>query len=135
MRGKNEKASQPNSININVIGEGTTITGDFVSKGDLRVDGVIEGNVVTQAKFILGASGLVKGNIDALNCDITGKVDGNVRIKELLLIKSGGQVNGDIRTSKIVLENGAEFNGNCTMGSSVSIQKGNTSDNASQASA
>ncbi len=130
MLGKKEKATPTNFGAINVIGEGTKITGDLSSNGDLRIDGSVEGNIITQSKCVLGASGQITGNIDAKNCDISGKVSGNVKVSDLLLIKRSGKIQGDIRTAKMVVENGGEFNGSCTMGSSVSIKKEQSSANA-----
>ncbi len=133
---KKEKTTAPSGTGaINVIGEGTTIVGDLSSNGDLRIDGVVEGSVRTQSKCVLGATGRIIGNIESKSCDVSGRVDGNVKVNELLLIKSSGKINGDIKTSKIVVENGGEFNGACTMGSSVSIKKDNSENNVQTATA
>ncbi|MFB1004403.1 MAG: polymer-forming cytoskeletal protein [Bacteroidia bacterium] len=120
---KDKKEFAPSTGAINVIGEGTRIMGDISSNGDLRIDGTIEGNVLTSGKCVLGITGAIKGNIDAKNADISGQVQGDITIKDLLLVKSSGKVNGDIKTSKIVVENGGEFNGGCVMGNAVSIAK------------
>lgn len=120
---------------INVIGEGTKIVGDLSSNGDLRIDGVVEGSVRTQSKCVLGASGRIIGNIDAKNCDLSGKVEGDVIVRELLLIKSTGKVNGDITTAKMVVENGGEFNGSCSMGNSVSLHQERKADDVKSATA
>ncbi len=126
MLGKKDKSTPNYSSDINVIGEGTKIVGDLSSDGDLRIDGEIEGNISTLSKCVLGTSAVVRGNIEAKSCDISGRVDGNVKVSELLLIKAAGKVNGDIRTAKIIVENGGEFNGACTMGSSVSMKNDNS---------
>lgn len=135
MLGKKEKTTQIGVAAINVIGEGTKITGDLNSNGDLRIDGTVEGNITTQAKCVLGASGRILGNITAKSCDLSGTVDGNLVVSELLLIKSSGKINGDLRTTKLVVENGGEFNGACTMGNSVSMQSNKTDSNAASATA
>lgn len=126
MLGKKDKTAPIGLSAINVIGEGTVIVGDLKSNGDLRIDGIVEGNISTQAKCVLGASGKITGNIQSKSCDLSGTVNGDVVVGELLLIKSTGKINGDIRTAKLVVENGGEFNGSCTMGSSVSIKSANT---------
>lgn len=136
MIGKKERgntASAPSALNV--IGEGTKIIGDLTSEGDLRIDGFVEGNIVTKAKCVIGASSIVTGNIEARNCDVSGKLTGNLKVNDLLLIKASGQINGDIATAKMVVENGGEFNGSCTMGNSISIQKGTSQEHAGQASA
>ena len=135
MIGKKDKAAQPTSGALNVLGEGTTIDGNLTSSGDLRIDGVVNGNVETKGKCVLGLSGKIIGNIQAKSCDISGKVDGNVRVTDLLLVKSSGKINGDINTAKIVVENGGEFNGSCTMGNAVSMNKGGGQSDAKAATA
>jgi cytoskeletal protein CcmA (bactofilin family) len=133
---KKEKTTTPSGGSaINVIGDGTKIVGDLSSNGDLRIDGVVEGSVRTQSKCVLGATGRIIGNIESKNCDISGRVDGNVKVNELLLIKASGKINGDIKTAKIIVENGGEFNGACTMGSSVSITSENVKPDVQAATA
>ena len=129
MMNKKEKTNPMSSAVLNVIGEGTTIKGDLISDGDLRIDGSVIGGITTKAKCVIGTSAKVTGNVDAKNCDISGRIDGDVKVSEILLIKSNGVINGDLRTSKLVVENGGEFNGSCTMGNSVSIKKSSSSSN------
>ncbi|MGB0851236.1 MAG: bactofilin family protein [Bacteroidia bacterium] len=135
MLSKKEKTVQNTSGVLNVLGEGTVIEGNLSSSGDLRIDGEIQGDLSTNGKCVLGPTGKIVGNIQAKSCDVSGRVDGNVRVTDLLLIKSNGKINGDINTSKIVVENGGEFNGSCVMGSSVSISKDRESNNAKSARA
>lgn len=132
---KDKKDVAPTSGAINVIGEGTRILGHISSNGDLRIDGNIEGDVLTSGKCVLGVTGTIKGNIDAKNADISGKVDGDIKIKDLLLVKSSGKINGDIITAKIVVENGGEFNGACTMGNAVSMSKDSSTKDGQSATA
>lgn len=134
MLGKKDKKEQTStSTAINVIGEGTKIVGNISSNGDVRIDGVVEGDIQTTGKCVLGSSGLIKGNIKAKNADLSGTVEGNISISELLLVKTTGKVNGDINTAKIVVENGGEFNGACTMGNAISISGDNKKGNGQSA--
>jgi cytoskeletal protein CcmA (bactofilin family) len=112
-----ENTRENPSRGINVIGEGTKIEGDLKSNGDLRVDGTLVGTVHTTAKLVLGATGRIEGEVHAQNADISGKIEGNVLIKEVLLLQSQSRIDGDIRTGKLVVEAGGEFNGKCSMGS------------------
>ncbi len=104
-----------NPQEINILNAGTRITGDLGSEGDLRVDGSVQGNIEVKTKLVLGQSAHVKGNINAQNCDVSGVVAGNVIVTELLTIKATAKITGDIACSKLIIEAGAEFNGNSAM--------------------
>lgn len=114
---KKKKESKPvASGSINVIGADTTIEGNIMSNGDVRIDGTLVGSVKTTSKLVLGVSGKVEGDIEAKSADISGKVMGNAKVSEILFLKSTSRVHGDISTDKLVVESGGEFNGKCEMG-------------------
>ena len=119
MFGKKEKNKEPTG-ELNVLGEGTTIEGSLVSNGDLRIDWKVKGNVTTQGKCVLGQSGSILGDIKAKSCDISGTVTGSIKVVDTLFLKASGIINGDINTSKIVIEIGGQLNGACLMGSDFS---------------
>src|SRR5205085_11695269 len=73
---------------INLIGNGTTIEGDIRSNGDLRIDGTVHGNVYSKAKVVVGSTGMVEGDINCQNADISGTVKGKSSINELLFLKA-----------------------------------------------
>jgi cytoskeletal protein CcmA (bactofilin family) len=102
-----------------LIGAGTTITGDLESNGDIRIDGILKGNLKGKAKIIVGAEGVVEGNIEGLQADIMGRVTGNIKVQELLFLHGKTQVNGDIYAGKLQVEPTAVLNGNCHMGANV----------------
>ena len=104
---------------INIIGVGTEINGDVISSGDIRIDGNINGKIISKAKVVIGPSSVVTGDIDAQNADISGRVTGKIVISETLVLKSSANIQGDITVNKLLVESGAEFNGNCRMNSSV----------------
>lgn len=100
---------------LNTIGTGTTVKGDISSNGDLRIDGDIEGNLVSTARVVIGAKSNVVGNIHAANAIIEGKITGNVEVSEVLSLKSTALIEGDIMMKKLVVETGASFNGKSSM--------------------
>ncbi|POY35075.1 cell shape determination protein CcmA [Solitalea longa] len=106
---------------INLIGAGTNITGDIVSKGDIRIDGSVKGNVTSSAKVVLGTSGSVEGSIVCANADVSGALQGDIKVSELLFLKSTTRLNGDIYTNKMVVESGAVFTGKCNMGAQTKL--------------
>ena len=104
-----------------LISSGTTLKGDISSDNDLRIDGIIHGNVSSSSKIIVGSTGYVEGNVEGLNADITGKVLGNVNVKELLQLRDKCIVEGNIAAGKLQIEPTATFNGQCQMGNVASI--------------
>jgi cytoskeletal protein CcmA (bactofilin family) len=117
---KSSKDQEFNPQEINIINAGTSIVGDLNSEGDLRIDGVVKGSITVKTKLVLGPSSKVDGNVKAANCDVQGTVNGNISIEDLLTVKATAKIVGDIKSQKLVIESGAEFNGNSQMGVSKS---------------
>jgi cytoskeletal protein CcmA (bactofilin family) len=98
-----------------LISAGTTLTGDINSNSDLRIDGTLIGNINSTAKVIIGANGVVQGDISGQQADILGKVTGAVKVKELLQLKGSSMIKGNIHAGKLQVEPTATFNGECHM--------------------
>lgn len=101
---------------MNVIGKGTTITGDIDTGNDIRIDGKLDGNLFCKAKVILGNTAVLEGNLQASHAEISGEVIGKVEVAEMLTLKASATIHGDINTGKLIIESGAKFNGSCKMG-------------------
>lgn len=110
--GKNESGSS----SINLIGSGTVIEGDIRSNGDIRIDGSVYGQVFSKAKVVVGNTGVIEGDLNCQNADVSGTIKGKSTVNELLFLKSSSKLNGDIITGKLVVEVGATFTGSCNMG-------------------
>jgi cytoskeletal protein CcmA (bactofilin family) len=120
MLGKSANKNTSNdATSVNLIGSGTKIVGDISSAGDVRIDGHLLGNIVTTGKFVLGASGVVEGNVTSVNADLSGEVKGTVNVSETLSLKNTAKINGDIVTGKLAIDPGALFTGTCNMGAKV----------------
>jgi cytoskeletal protein CcmA (bactofilin family) len=102
-----------------IIGAGTTISGNIQSNGDIRIDGVLKGNLISKAKILIGADGVVEGDIDGKQADVLGKVTGKVKVAELLYLHGNAVVDGDLFAGKLQIEPTASFNGQCHMGANV----------------
>lgn len=100
----------------NVIAKETKITGDIEAQGNIRVEGIVQGCVTSQSKVVIGESAIIYGNLSAAEAEISGQVEGDVNCGELLHLKKSAIILGDITTKKLVVENGAVFNGKCKMG-------------------
>jgi len=104
-----------NGTTINLISPGTEITGDIKSTGDIRIDGTLTGNLITKGKVVIGPTGSVRGEVECKNSEVSGTVDGKISVSQLLNLKSSSKILGTIITSKLSIEPGAIFTGNCTM--------------------
>ena len=97
------------------IEKSTTLKGNIKSKTDIRIDGNVEGEVVTKGKVILGKESNVIGKILCANADIEGKFDGELTASGTLSLKSGSNVKGKVKIQKLIVESGSIFNANCSM--------------------
>ncbi len=120
---KNKTDMQPEKLSgsngATLISAGSTLKGDISSNSDLRIDGTIIGNIQSAAKIVIGANGVVEGDISGNQADIVGKVTGNIRTKELLQLRGDCEVTGNLYAGKLQVEPTATFNGQCHMGGNV----------------
>lgn len=128
-----QTAPNGNGGGATLISAGTVLTGDLTSNSDLRIDGTVTGNIRSNAKIIVGSSGVVEGDITSIQADITGKVTGNIRSRELLQLRGECLVTGNIYAGKLQVEPSATFNGQCHMGANVVEMNNNeTASNAAE---
>ncbi len=104
---------------INLISNGTEITGNIVSNGDIRIDGSLNGNLTTKGKVVIGPSGKVKGEVFCKNLEVSGIIEGKVSVENLLNLKASSKIYGEIATSRLSIEPGAIFTGTCKMNEEV----------------
>ncbi|NVK04894.1 MAG: polymer-forming cytoskeletal protein [Flavobacteriia bacterium] len=109
-----EQAQASNRILI-----GTEIEGDMKSNGDIRIDGVVKGNVNISGKLVIGEKGKVEGEVICANATVSGLLKGKAEVKELLTLTETAVVKGDVVTGKLAVQPGAELTGTCSMGSVV----------------
>jgi cytoskeletal protein CcmA (bactofilin family) len=122
MTKEQKRAAEELSNSSTLVGKGTVIEGNIETTGTIRIEGKVTGNVTSKSKVVLGPLSSVLGDILALNADIEGEVKGNLEIGELLTLKSTSVTEGDIQTSKLVVEPGASFNGKCSMGNARNLR-------------
>jgi len=109
------KFNEPDNTTINLISNGTDITGDIKSNGDIRIDGTLTGNLNTKGKVVIGTTGKVKGEVICKNSEVAGILEGKIIVGQLLNLKVTSKIYGDITTNKLSIEPGAMFTGNCKM--------------------
>lgn len=102
-----------------IISNGVKIEGTITTNGNIRVDGEIKGDIISENSITVGEAGMVNGKINASVISIGGNVTGSVTAKEKLTLSSRGKINGDIIVKALIIEDGGSFNGNCKMSGSV----------------
>src|SRR5665647_2491022 len=103
------KYNETDNTTINLISNGTDITGDIKSNGDIRIDGKLKGNLNTKGKVVIGTTGKVIGEVVCKNSEVSGSVEGKITVGQLLNLKASSKILGDIATSKLSIEPGAMF--------------------------
>ena len=99
-----------------LVAQGTQIEGNFTANENVRVDGTIQGEVTCLHRLVMGASGLIKGIITTQDAVIMGKIDGEITVKGTLHLHASAVVSGKITTRFLIVDEGAEYNGECQVG-------------------
>jgi cytoskeletal protein CcmA (bactofilin family) len=97
------------------LDEGTEFTGELRFRHALRVDGRVKGKVVSDNLLIIGETGQVDAEIDCGVVSIRGRVSGTVRGRQRIELLAGCRVLGTLESPKLVIEDGAFFQGECRM--------------------
>lgn len=112
---KNEKNYTDLLGRTNRIVEGTKIKGSIETNADIRLDGVLVGDLNVSGRLVIGPKGVVEGDVNCVNADIEGRIKGNVIVKEVLVVKASAMIEGEVTVGKLSVEPGAVFRALCTM--------------------
>lgn len=112
---KNESGSSGSEFSINSIAVGSVIKGDMSATTDMRIDGRLEGNITCEERFILGQKGSVIGDIKCKSAIVHGSISGTLTVSESLEIGALANLQGNVKTSKLIIADGAIFNVKCEM--------------------
>ncbi|PKR81386.1 hypothetical protein CW751_04840 [Brumimicrobium salinarum] len=115
-KGDKTKQLKDDPDRLNILVEGTHMTGDLVTKSSIRVEGLIDGSIDCKGKIVLGEAGVVTGNINTIEIEVYGTVEGNIHAESLLTLRKSAVIKGDIKTSRLVIEDGAQIEGNILTG-------------------
>lgn len=98
-----------------IVGKGATFDGLLEISGGLRVDGTVKGKIISADVVFIGPSGTVDADIEAKEAIVGGIVKGNIKAPDKIELQAKCQVEGDVVTYSLVVEQGAVFHGNCQM--------------------
>ncbi len=123
-KSKNVNKTAQKTPSLNMISEGTHISGTINSKSDLRIAGKVEGDCVCKGKIIVTSTAILSGNLIATDADVSGLVEGTIKVANRLTLRQSAKVGGDLFTKVFVVEEGAHLNGSCKMGDNSSELEG-----------
>ncbi|MBI5137258.1 MAG: polymer-forming cytoskeletal protein [Nitrospirae bacterium] len=103
-------------MNAAVIGKSIVIKGELSGDEDLTVEGTVEGRItLTKNNLLVGADGRVLANVHAQVVTVTGRLEGDITANDRVEITEKGSVTGNIRTPRLVIADGAFFQGSVEM--------------------
>jgi cytoskeletal protein CcmA (bactofilin family) len=104
-------STTPNTNSKNILNSDVELKGTLKFAGELTFDGKLDGDINSDGVLNLGDNAVVKGNLNVNAVVLRGKVNGNVTAKEKIEIKTKTELFGDIRSPKLVIEEGVTFVG------------------------
>jgi cytoskeletal protein CcmA (bactofilin family) len=114
---KEEKKADSQNLAMTFISKGSEVKGDIHAAGNLRVDGIIRGNVRAQGDIEVSPGGVIEGkDVRARNIVIHGLVKATLSAEGQLRIHSQGEVQGDVTAQALDIESGARFVGHSNTG-------------------
>lgn len=111
-----ESTGTPPEAVISIIAHGMKVIGDCVTDGTVRVEGTVEGSIRAGKAVVVGKQGSVTGDVITQDAVISGRVKGTLVAESRLELQASCHIEGEIRTRRMQLEEGAVLNGSVQMG-------------------
>jgi len=108
-----EKTTDENVDSL--IGENIKIIGKIEGNGNLRIDGMVDGDIDYNGNIVIGETGKVNGDISAGEISLAGTVKGNISSSSKMVILPNGKLIGNIQVPNFIIHENAIFEGNCKM--------------------
>ncbi len=98
-----------------ILGKGSSFEGTLVVDHSLRIDGSLKGKIKASDTLVVGKEGQVDGTVTVKNLTVGGKMKGNITVIGKTVLESKAEFAGELKTSKLVIDEGAMFDGSCSM--------------------
>ena len=108
-----EKTTDENVDSL--IGENIKIIGKIEGNGNLRIDGMVDGDIDYNGNIVIGETGKVNGDISAGEISLAGTIEGNISSSSKMVILPTGKLIGNIQVPSFIIHENAIFEGNCKM--------------------
>ncbi len=106
---------QKTSTEVCVLASGSQIEGNIKIASNLRLEGQVTGDVSCANRLVLSKTAIINGNVICNELICEGKIFGNITAKSTINLQSTAQTEGNISCTQLQIDNGAIFNGKCTM--------------------
>lgn len=113
-RDEKDKSGQSEEI-VAFLGKGTEFKGMITYDGTIRIDGKVEGEIITQGTLIVGESAVIQAEISAGSIVCGGKITGNIQAHQKVHLLPKAVLSGSVTTPNLVIDEGVSFNGRCEM--------------------
>ena len=107
--------AQNGGANVVNLGPRDVLQGKLEIQGDLKIAGNVEGELKATGDVTVDSTAAVQASIEGANVNVRGQVTGNVTAKKRLTLGGSGHLSGDVKVSRLTVEDGATLNGNVTM--------------------
>ena len=119
-----ENTTVNNAGQTSIIAQGTKFEGSISASGTLRIEGEFKGDIGVPESLVVGKTGVVRATVKVKNAIIGGQFFGNIEAENKIELQSGSHLEGDIKTKRLVIDEGVFFEGNCSMGSKKGQEAG-----------
>ena len=129
--------SKTNNNISSILGPEVEINGDVNVSGDLIIYGIVNGDILSKGEVVSAKGSTVNGNICAKNASLSGAVKGDLEIESKVILGKFSHVTGNLKAAIITIEEGAKFDGMCSMNDNNKITQSikNNSETTSSVSA
>jgi cytoskeletal protein CcmA (bactofilin family) len=107
--------AQNGGTNVVILGPRDSLHGRLEIHGDLKIHGNVEGELKASGDVVVEPTATVQASIEGANVNVRGQVNGNVTARKRLTLGGSGRLNGEVKVSRLTVEDGATLNGNVTM--------------------
>ena len=120
MFGKEPEDTTINAGQTSIIAQGCKFEGDIEARGTLRIEGEFKGNIGVPESLVVGKTGVLRASVKVKNAIIGGQFFGDIEAENKIELQSGSHLEGNIKTKRLVIDEGVFFEGNCSMGAKKS---------------
>jgi len=116
MFGKEPENQTVQAGQTSIIAQGCKFEGTIDIKGTLRIEGEFKGTIANPESLVIGKTGVVNASVRVKNAIIGGQFFGDITAENKIELQSGSHLEGDIKTKRLVIDEGVFFEGTCSMG-------------------